>query len=978
MAPSIGLNLRVTGYKHQGGRRYMEDDFGVAYQQTADEKDLEYAFFGIFDGHGGREAAAFAKEHLMDYIVSQKGFWEEDDDSVLKAIREGFIQTHYAMWKELEKWPKTAHGLPSTAGTTASIAFIRRGKIYIGHVGDSAIVLGVQDPDNPDVWIADPLTIDHKPESIEESERIIQSGGKVVCKSGVPRVVWNRPKMGHQGPVRRSTHIDEIPFLAVARSLGDLWSYNSEENVFVVSPEPDCRVYPVDISKHRCLVLATDGAWNMMTPQNSVSVVCKAEKSNEQHMLNPVEGKTCWINPSKMLVDTAIERWINSKLRADNTSVVTVMLDPPGPPRAQVLKNRQRELAELNSGRDVAGPSGINAGDRGSMALLTNTTAASVPRQVAAAAPPSVPGPSRGAAAPPPSTSPVPGPSCSPAPAVVPDEAAGNCDNVTGASSSSSTDNTSCSVPGSSSSEPQKHCTIISRFPNSSHPDQSAGYDLIKQRASYTTPQPSSPPPSSSTAQPPSPHHPKARVGGKLRDDTLILRKSSPMARRSSPVPASVSPATTRSSRPTVGLTTAKDDIVQCNEVSSSEDSPGTRSGQSTPPPPPGQESILPTSSSSKLVSNNTMTSTSKKSKSAARKSLCRELSSLHLVDSRTTRNSTSSKVSPIILSTRNTRATAKPPASTPKGNNTGGTTPTKNKMLHKPVLNKDQTKSLVQLRCIQITEKLEMAKSASTRSLSAKRLGVVTSATKTVSSSPSLRAVAKASPRQSRNKLNSPAVRKNTKPTPKSDSKRTTNENKSPALIKKVLVRNMKTPGQAETPKSARKKVAVKEVQSPANTTKLSKTLSQIRITDPSPKRVPRAKATTPRSTVKLSLAKASPKARGKVCTPVAERVLKLKKNVKTPQLSNKKTIAKVTPKVTPKRKIVEVVQPTPKSGVKRKVTQPSEDVTPAKITKTVASPVQKNKNTRKTPAKTPKAVSNKKPQVTRSKQATVLKLKK
>jgi len=372
MSPSIGLNLRVTGYKHQGGRRYMEDDFGVAYQQTADEKDLEYAFFGIFDGHGGREAAVFAKAHLMDFIVSQKGFWEDDDDAVLKAIHEGYIQTHYAMWKELEKWPKTASGLPSTAGTTASIAFIRRGKIYVGHVGDSAIILGVQDPENPDIWRADPLTIDHKPESIEESERIQQCGGKVICKSGVPRVVWNRPRMGHKGPVRRSTHIDEIPFLAVARSLGDLWSFNSEENVFVVSPEPDIRVYPIDITKHRCLILATDGAWNMLTPQNAISTVCQAEKSNEQHMLNPVEGRTCWINPSKQLVDTAIDRWNTSKLRADNTSVVTVMLDPPGPPRAQVLKNRKRELAALNAGKDLPGQ--IGEGDRGSVALVTNTT----------------------------------------------------------------------------------------------------------------------------------------------------------------------------------------------------------------------------------------------------------------------------------------------------------------------------------------------------------------------------------------------------------------------------------------------------------------------------------------------------------------------------------------------------------------------------------------------------------------------------
>jgi len=58
---AIGVNLRVTGHCNQGGRKYMEDVFSVAYQQTDDEKDLEYAFFGIFDGHGGREAALFAK-----------------------------------------------------------------------------------------------------------------------------------------------------------------------------------------------------------------------------------------------------------------------------------------------------------------------------------------------------------------------------------------------------------------------------------------------------------------------------------------------------------------------------------------------------------------------------------------------------------------------------------------------------------------------------------------------------------------------------------------------------------------------------------------------------------------------------------------------------------------------------------------------------------------------------------------------------
>ena len=53
--------MRVTGHFNQGGRKYMEDVFSVAYQQSENGEDLEYAFIGIFDGHGGKEAALFAK-----------------------------------------------------------------------------------------------------------------------------------------------------------------------------------------------------------------------------------------------------------------------------------------------------------------------------------------------------------------------------------------------------------------------------------------------------------------------------------------------------------------------------------------------------------------------------------------------------------------------------------------------------------------------------------------------------------------------------------------------------------------------------------------------------------------------------------------------------------------------------------------------------------------------------------------------------
>jgi len=148
----------------------------------------------------------------------------------------------------LDNWPATSTGLPSTAGTTASVAFIRKGKLFTGHVGDSAIVLG-QKVD--DTWVAQPLTLDHKPEDPYETQRIERAGGQVRVKAGVHRVVWNRPKGEHKGPVKQTTIVEEIPFLAVARSLGDLWSYSSLTDKFVVSPEPDVAVHVIDIKNFK-------------------------------------------------------------------------------------------------------------------------------------------------------------------------------------------------------------------------------------------------------------------------------------------------------------------------------------------------------------------------------------------------------------------------------------------------------------------------------------------------------------------------------------------------------------------------------------------------------------------------------------------------------------------------------------------------------------------------------------------------------
>lgn len=49
-----------------------------------------------------------------------------------------------------------------------------------------------------------------------------------------------------------------------------------------MSPEPDTHVLALDHSKHRSLILASDGLWNMMNPEEAVGVVEQAERLEEE------------------------------------------------------------------------------------------------------------------------------------------------------------------------------------------------------------------------------------------------------------------------------------------------------------------------------------------------------------------------------------------------------------------------------------------------------------------------------------------------------------------------------------------------------------------------------------------------------------------------------------------------------------------------------------------------------------------------
>ncbi|OCT92237.1 hypothetical protein XELAEV_180152921mg, partial [Xenopus laevis] len=117
----IPFTLRVSVSSDQGGRKYMEDVIQIVVGPEPGEDELPWseeeegtpakncrsenrqtvAFFAVYDGHGGREAAHFARDHLWAHIRKQKGFLSRDPEEVCGAIRKGFVACHHAMWKKL-------------------------------------------------------------------------------------------------------------------------------------------------------------------------------------------------------------------------------------------------------------------------------------------------------------------------------------------------------------------------------------------------------------------------------------------------------------------------------------------------------------------------------------------------------------------------------------------------------------------------------------------------------------------------------------------------------------------------------------------------------------------------------------------------------------------------------------------------------------------------------------------------------------
>lgn len=168
MPSGKGITISVTAETDAGKRRHMEDYLDVRLAPNETLKKIpalrEQAFVGVFDGHGGKEAALYARERLWDLIQEQDKFRTTDQQKVMEAIQDAYwrlhkemepmrrtlsslVSTRYAsvtvsVWLYIGRWKPNKLGDLSTAGTTACTVIFRQDHFYVANVGDSSAVLG--------------------------------------------------------------------------------------------------------------------------------------------------------------------------------------------------------------------------------------------------------------------------------------------------------------------------------------------------------------------------------------------------------------------------------------------------------------------------------------------------------------------------------------------------------------------------------------------------------------------------------------------------------------------------------------------------------------------------------------------------------------------------------------------------------------------------------------------------------------------
>jgi serine/threonine protein phosphatase PrpC len=221
--------MNVHSISIKGLRDQNEDKHDIILNSNNNNKKLKNVnFFGVYDGHGGKNVSDYIQKNISNYFLDKKVNYPLSKKHVI------------SIYDNIQKSLKQ-HKWAYVSGTTCLIAvhFKYNGNDYLNvlNTGDSRCILC---RDN----FAMPLTKDHKPNWPEEKHRIEKLGGKIIYD-------------GHDWRIKD---------LSVSKAFGDL------DATPFLSHRADLFRYKLD-KNDKFFVLACDGLWDVMTNSDVVNFI---------------------------------------------------------------------------------------------------------------------------------------------------------------------------------------------------------------------------------------------------------------------------------------------------------------------------------------------------------------------------------------------------------------------------------------------------------------------------------------------------------------------------------------------------------------------------------------------------------------------------------------------------------------------------------------------------------------------------------
>ena len=285
-------------------------------------------FVGVYDGHGGPEAARFVNDRLYKHI--QK-FTSENQGMSADVITKAFLATEEEFLALVKKqWlhkPQIA-----SVGSCCLIGVIYSGELYIANAGDSRAVLGKLEEATRDIKAVQ-LSYEHNAslESVRDELRSLHPDDPQIVL--MKHTVWRVKGL-----------------IQISRSIGDAYLKRKEFNQApllskfrlpepfekpILKAEPTVQVQKLHPSD-QFLIFASDGLWEHLSNQEAVDIVQSCPRNGAAKKL--IKTALCEAAKKREMrysdlrkIDRGVRRHFH-----DDITVIVVYLDSHNP-RAPVV-----------------------------------------------------------------------------------------------------------------------------------------------------------------------------------------------------------------------------------------------------------------------------------------------------------------------------------------------------------------------------------------------------------------------------------------------------------------------------------------------------------------------------------------------------------------------------------------------------------------------------------------------------------------